>query len=137
MFRNPDDSVIRDILTKHRTIAVVGCSPKPARDSNSIARLLISRGHHVIPVNPGHREILGLACYPNLLQIPEKVDMVDVFRRSEYVPEIAEQAVSIGAKILWTQLGVESEEAAELAQKAGIIVVMNRCPAIEYRRLGI
>ncbi len=137
MFRNPDDSVIRDILTKHRTIAVVGCSPKPVRDSNSIARLLISRGNHVIPVNPGHREILGLPCYPNLLQIPEKVDMVDVFRRSEYVPEIAEHAVSIGAKILWTQLGVESEEAAELAQKAGLIVVMNRCPAIEYRRLGI
>jgi predicted CoA-binding protein len=137
MFKNPDDSVIREILSKHRTIAVVGCSPKPVRDSNSIARLLISRGHHVIPVNPGHREILGLPCYRSLLEVPDKVEMVDVFRRSEYVPEIAQQAVEVGAKILWTQLGVWSEEAAEIAQQAGITVIMDRCPAIEYRRLRI
>jgi predicted CoA-binding protein len=137
MFKNPDDSVISDILLNHRTIAVVGCSPKAHRDSNSIARLLMARGHRIIPVNPGHREILGVPCYPGLLEVPEKVDMVDVFRRSEYVPEIAEQAVAVGAKILWTQLGVFSEEAAEIAQQAGLIVIMNRCPAIEYRRLGI
>jgi uncharacterized protein len=137
MFKNPDDSVIRDILLNHRTIAVVGCSPKAHRDSNSIARLLMSRGNRVIPINPGHHEILGVPCYPSLIEVPEKVDMVDVFRRSEYVPEIAHHAVAIGAKILWTQLGVFSEEAAEIAQKAGITVVMNRCPAIEYRRLGI
>jgi predicted CoA-binding protein len=137
MFRNPDDQIIHEILTRHRTIAVVGCSPKPHRDSNSIARLLISRGHTVIPVNPGHREILDLKCYGSLREIAEPVEMVDVFRRSEYVPEIAQQAVEIGAKILWTQLGVWSEEAAQIAQQAGITVVMDRCPAIEYRRLRI
>lgn len=136
IFKNPDDSTIRDILYKDRTIAVVGCSPREERDSNRIARLLIARGHRVIPVNPGHREILGLTSYPNLLSVPSGVEMVDVFRRSEYVPEIAEQAIKMGAKILWTQLGVWHEEAALKAQKAGLIVVMDRCPAIEYRRLG-
>lgn len=135
MFRNPEDDVIREILYNNRTIAVVGCSPKPERDSNAIARLLMSRGNRVLPVNPGHREILGQPCFPDLLAIPEPVSMVDVFRRSEYVPGIADQAIRIGAKIFWTQLGVWSEEAAERAQAAGLIVVMDRCPAIEYRRL--
>jgi uncharacterized protein len=137
MFQNPNDSIIREILSNHRTIAVVGCSPKEYRDSNRIASLLIHRGHKVIPVNPGHRQILGLPCYPDLLSIPEKVEMVDVFRRSEFVAQVAEQAIQVGAKILWTQLGVYDEEAAEKAINAGLVVVMNRCPAIEYRRLGI
>jgi uncharacterized protein len=137
IFRNPDDSIIKDILYNNRTIAVVGCSPKDYRDSNRIARLLIARGHQVIPVNPGHSQILGVTSYRDLLTIPDPVEMVDVFRRSEYVPEIADQAIQIGAKILWTQLGVWHEEAALKAQKAGLIVVMDRCPAIEYRRLGI
>lgn len=137
MFQNPDDLVIKEILQHPRTIAVVGCSPKEHRDSNSIARLLMRRGHKVIPVNPGHREILGVPCYPDLRSIPEKVDMVDVFRRSEYVADIAREAIAIGARILWTQLGIEDERAAELAQQAGLTVVMDRCPAIEYRRLGI
>lgn len=135
MFQNPDDDVIRRILQEHRTISVVGCSPKPERDSNAIARLLLSRGHRVIPVNPGHHEILGQPCYPDLPSIPEPVSMVDVFRRSEFVAAIADQAIAIGAKILWTQLGVWDEEAAERALAAGLIVVMDRCPAIEYRRL--
>lgn len=137
IFRNPDDSIIKDILYNHRTIAVVGCSPKDFRDSNRIARLLMARGHQVIPVNPGHDEILGVTSYRDLLSIPSPVEMVDVFRRSEYVPEIADQAIQIGAKILWTQLGVWHEEAALKAQEAGLIVIMDRCPAIEYRRLGI
>jgi len=137
MFENPTDAAIREILTSHRTIAVVGCSPKLYRDSNMIAQLLMRRGHHVIPVNPGHRQILDQPCYPDLLSIPEPVEMVDVFRRSEFVPEIADQAIRIGAKILWTQLGVYHEETAVKAQAAGLIVVMNRCPAIEYRRLGL
>jgi predicted CoA-binding protein len=137
MFQNPDDAVIREILTNPRTIAVVGCSPKEHRDSNAIARLLMRRGHRVIPVNLGHREILGVPCYPDLRSIPEKVDMVDVFRRSEYVAGVAEEAIAIGAKILWTQLGIEDEQAAAKAQQAGLIVIMDRCPAIEYRRLGI
>lgn len=137
MFQNPPDSTIREILSQPRTIAVVGCSPKMERDSNQIARLLINRGHHVIPVNPGHRQILGQACYPDLLSIPEQVEMVDVFRRSEFVPDVADQAIQAGAKILWTQLGVWNEDAAEKARQAGLIVIMDRCPAIEYRRLRI
>jgi predicted CoA-binding protein len=137
VFQNPDDAEIRKILDEPRTIAVVGCSPKPVRDSHQIARLLMSRGHRVIPVNPGHRTILDVSCYPDLLSIPEPVEMVDVFRRSEYLPEIVDQAIQAGVKIFWTQLGVWHEEAALRAQKAGLIVVMNRCPAIEYGRLGL
>jgi predicted CoA-binding protein len=137
MFHNPPDSVIREILTNNRTIAVVGCSAKDYRDSHRIARLLLTRGHHVIPVNPNYEEVLGLQCYPDLGSISEPVDMVDVFRRSEYVPDVADQAIAIGAKILWTQLGVYHEEAAQKALDAGLTVIMNRCPAIEYRRLGI
>jgi predicted CoA-binding protein len=137
MFQNPDDEVIREILSSHRTIAVVGCSPKPYRDSHRIAAMLMGRGHTVIPVNPGHREILGVQCYPDLLSVPDKVEMVDIFRRSEYLPDIAEQAVAIGARIFWAQLGIFNEAAAERAKQAGMIVVMDRCPAIEYRRLGI
>jgi len=137
MFQNPDDHTIREILSEPRTIAVVGCSPKPHRDSHSIASMLMHRGHRIIPVNPGHKTILGVTCYPNLRDIPDNVDIVDVFRRSEYIPEIADQAIAIGAKILWCQLGVYNEVAAEKAQAAGLIVLMDRCPAIEYRRLGI
>ena len=95
------------------------------------------KGHQVIPVNPGHREILGVPCFRDLQSIPFPVEMVDVFRRSEFVPDVANQAIAVGAKILWTQLGVYHEEAAQKAIAAGLIVVMNRCPAIEYRRLGI
>lgn len=137
MFQNPDDTTIREILSKQRTIAVVGCSPKEYRDSNRIASMLMRRGHKVIPVNPGHREILGVTCYPDLLSIPEPVEMVDVFRRSEFIPGVADQAIQIGAKILWTQLGCVDEGAAKKAKAAGLIVVMDRCPAIEYRRLAI
>ena len=137
MFQNPPDSIIREILSNHRTIAVVGCSPKDYRDSNHIASLLMRKGHQVIPVNPGHREILGVPCFRDLKSIPFPVEMVDVFRRSEFVPDIADQAIAVGAKILWTQLGVYHEDAAQKAIAAGLIVVMDRCPAIEYRRLGI
>ena len=137
MFQNPPDSVIREILSGSRTIAVVGCSPKEYRDSHMVARFLIQRGHSVTPVNPGHRNILGLTCYRDLLSLPEPVEMVDVFRRSEYVPDIIDQAIQIGAKVVWTQLGVYHEEAAAKALTAGLTVVMNRCPVIEYRRLGL
>ena len=137
MFQNPADTVIRDILATPRTIAVVGCSPKAYRDSHRIAELLMNRGHKVIPVNPGHKQILGVPCYRDLASIPFPVDMVDVFRRSEFVPDVADQAIAVGAKILWTQLGVYNEEAAQKALDAGLIVIMNRCPAIEYRRLGL
>jgi predicted CoA-binding protein len=135
VFENPSDVVIRDILAAPKTIAVVGCSPDPDRDSHRIAALLQAKGHRVIPVNPTNAEILGERCYASVRDIPEKVDMVDVFRRPEFVDQIADDAIAAGAKILWLQLDVINEPAARRAQQAGMTVVMDRCPAIEYRRL--
>ena len=134
-FENPSDDEIRDILARARSVAVVGCSADPARDSHRVARLLQSLGHRVIPVNPSAREILGERCYGALRAVAGPVDMVDVFRRSDAVREIAEDAIAIGAKTLWLQLGVVDEAAAAHARAAGLTVVMDRCPAIEYRRL--
>lgn len=134
-FENPADGVIREILATPRTIAVVGCSPDPTRDSHHVAQLLVRRGHRVIPVNPRVEEILGLRTYPSLAAVPDAVEMVDVFRRPEEVASLADQAIAIGARILWLQLGVVDERAAERARAAGLTVVMNRCPVIEYQRL--
>ncbi len=139
-FLNPPDEVIRRILSTPTTIAVVGCSKDPSRDSLKIAKLLKSKGFRVIPVNPQLDPDdliaeLGERCYPDLDSVPGKVDIVDVFRRSEYLPEIAEQAARKGARVLWGQLGVVNVEAARRASEAGMTVVMDRCPAIEYRRL--
>jgi predicted CoA-binding protein len=134
-FQNPSDATIQAVLATPKTVAVVGCSPSPERDSHRIARLLQARGHRVIPVNPGHREILGETCYASLRDIPEQVEMVDIFRRSEQVAPIVDEAIAVGAKIVWMQLGVIDEQAAAKAQNAGLTVVMDRCPAIEYRRL--
>lgn len=134
-FQNPPDAVIKAVLSTPQTVAVVGCSPNPDRDSHRIAKLLQDRGHRVIPVNPGQREILGEPCYAGLRDIPSSVDMVDIFRRSEHVAPIVDEAIDTGAKIVWMQLGVIDEQAAMKAQDAGLIVVMDRCPAIEYRRL--
>jgi predicted CoA-binding protein len=134
-FQNPPDDTIKELLATPQTVAVVGCSPKPERDSHRIAKLLQARGHRVIPVNPGHQEILGEKCYASLRDIPERVDMVDIFRRSEQVAPIVDEAIEKGAQIVWMQLGVIDERAAAKAQDAGLIVVMDRCPAIEYRRL--
>lgn len=132
-----DDSVLRRILENHKVIAMVGISPKEDRPSNGVARFLMARGYTVIPVNPGQTEILGQRCYPSLKDIPVKVDMVDVFRKSEDVPPIAEEAIAIGAKSLWLQLGIVNQEAAEKAAAAGLDVVMDRCPKIEIPRLDI
>jgi uncharacterized protein len=134
-FKNPSDEKIREILATPRTIAVVGCSPDPSRDSHEIAALLKAKGHTVIPVNPSCQEILGERCYASVRDIPVPVDMVDVFRRSEHVGPIADEAIAVKAKILWLQLDVINESAAQKAQTAGLTVVMDRCPAIEYRRL--
>jgi hypothetical protein len=134
-FENPSDAIIRDILATPKIIAVVGCSPDPDRDSHRIAALLKAKGHRVIPVNPTSKEILGERCYASVREIPEKIDMVDIFRRPEFVDTIADDAIAAGAKILWLQLDVINEPAAKKAQKAGMTVVMDRCPAIEYRRL--
>jgi hypothetical protein len=134
-FQNPADETIRAILSTPQTIVVVGCSPSPDRDSHRIAQLLQRRGHRVIPVNPGHQEILGEKCYAAVRDVPERIDMVDIFRRSEFVSLIVDDAIAAGAKIVWMQLGVIDMAAAQRAQQAGLTVIMDRCPAIEYRRL--
>ena len=134
-FTNPADDEIRAILSSPRTVAVVGCSPDPARDSHRIARLWQERGHRLIPVNPAAATVLGEPCRPSLRAIGERVDVVDVFRRPEHVPAIVDDAIVIGARVLWLQLGVVHVEAALRARQAGLTVVMDRCPAIEYPRL--
>jgi hypothetical protein len=134
-FENPPDTKIHEILATPRTIAVVGCSPDPDRDSHRIAALLKAKGHRVIPVNPSCQEILGERCFASVRDISEAVEIVDVFRRPEFVDQIADEAIAVGAKILWLQLDVVNEPAARKAQDAGLTVVMDRCPAIEYRRL--
>lgn len=127
----------RSILTSFRTFAVVGCSSDPARASNRVAGFLQSRGYRVIPVHPSGGEILGERCYPDLASIPaeEGVEVVDIFRRSDLAGTHADEAIEIGARALWMQLGVVDEAAAERAREAGLAVVMNRCPAIDHPRL--
>ena len=139
-FENPSDAEIRAILSNPVTVAVVGCSDNPARDSLTIAKLLKAHGFRVIPVNPVLKpdalmRELGEKCYPDLASIPDRVEMVDVFRRSEYLPEVVEAAIAKGARIVWGQLGVVDSKAAERAREAGLTMIMDRCPAIEYRRL--
>jgi predicted CoA-binding protein len=127
---------IPEILKNSRTIAVVGLSSNPMRPSNGVASYLQRAGYRVIPVNPTEREVLGEKAYASLDEVPESVDIVDVFRRSEFVPEIVEGAIRIGAKAVWMQEGVAHAEAAEKAEKAGLAVVQNRCILKEHRRIG-
>jgi len=130
-----DAAGLRRILENHKRIAMVGLSPKEERPSHRVAKFLLARGFTVIPVNPGQQEILGRPCYPDLRSIPVPVDMVDVFRSPGDVPLIAEDAIAIGAKSLWLQIGVINAAAAERAAAAGLDVVMDRCPMIEIPRL--
>lgn len=118
-----------------KTIAVVGMSPKPERPSHYVSIYMQENGYTIIPVNPGQNEIAGLTSYPSLLDIPNKVDVVDVFRRPEHVVPIAEAAIKIGAKALWLQDHVINEEAAQLAKDAGLLVVMNDCMLRRHRQL--
>lgn len=131
-----DPANLRRILGSVRRIAVVGLSPRRERPSYGVAAFLQEQGYRIVPVNPAEREILGETCYPDLASIPGPVDMVDVFRRAEDVLPIAVEAVRIGAPVLWLQLGVINHEAAQLASAAGLDVVMDRCPKIEYPRLA-
>ena len=117
-----------------KTIAVVGMSPKPERPSHYVSMYMKENGYTIIPVNPGHNEIAGMKCYPSLSDSPHPVDIVDVFRRPEYVPPITEATINIGAKALWLQDGVINEEAAQLAEKAGLMVVMNDCMLRQHRK---
>ncbi|GAG36608.1 unnamed protein product [marine sediment metagenome] len=126
---------IEKILKESRTIAVVGLSPRPERPSHSVARYLQAQGYRIIPVNPTVEEVLGERSYPDLASIPETVDVVDIFRRSEHVPSIVEAAIAVGARTVWMQEGVVHEKAAQQARAAGLLVVMDRCMLVEHGRL--
>ncbi len=130
-----DIPTLRRILARHRTVAVVGLSANWHRPSNFAAKYLLQHRYRVIPVNPAYAEVLGERCYPDLKSIPEPVDVVNVFRRAEEVPPIVEDAIAIGAKVVWMQLGVVHEAAAARAREAGLEVVMDRCMKIEHARL--
>ena len=130
-----DPAVAKKILETYKTFAIVGCSADPGRPSNSVANFLISQGYEVIPVNPNEQQCFGKDCYPDLASIPGQVDVVDIFRRSEFVAPHVDEAIAIGAKAVWMQLGVIDEASAEKAATAGLDVVMDRCPAIDHPRL--
>jgi predicted CoA-binding protein len=129
------DKISSEILNSSRVVAVVGLSPKPERPSYRVASYLKEKGYKIIPVNPEEEEILGEASYPDLVSIPERVDVVDIFRRSEEVLAIVEEAIKIGAKAVWMQEGVVNEEAASQAKAAGLMVIMNKCMRKEHLKL--
>jgi len=134
---NPQDgeSAIAELLASSKTIAVVGLSSKPFRPSFGVSQYLQSAGYRIIPVNPNESLILGEKCYARLEDIPEKIDIVDIFRRSELVPEVADAAIRIRARAIWMQEGVENEPAAARARSAGLFVVMDLCIAKELHKL--
>src|SRR5579872_2318373 len=129
-----DPGIIRRILSTSKTIAIVGLSPRSERPSHFVGSYLNSEGYRVIPVNPAAKEIFGQKAYPDLLSIPDRVDVVDVFRQPEECVEIARQAVKIGARALWLQLRVVNFEAARIAEEGGLDVIMDRCIKIEHGR---
>ena len=132
----PMDDAIRWCLSEPRTWAVVGCSPSPFRDSHGIAALLLREGHRVIPVNPEVDEVLGQRAYAAVADVPEPIDVVDVFRRSDAAGQHVDEAIAAGARAVWLQLGVIDHAAAERAAAAGLHVVMDRCPRLELPRLA-
>jgi uncharacterized protein len=127
---------LNPIYERPKTIAVVGLSPNPDRASHGIAKYLMDQGYRIIPVNPMADEVLGLKSYPNLQSIPESVDVVQIFRKPEDVPAIVEDAIAIGAKVVWMQVGIVHEGAAEQARSAGLQVVMDRCMRATHRELA-
>jgi len=130
-----DEKTIEKILRDAKTIAVVGASPKPGRDSGTIARFLAGRGYTVLPVNPAYQDVFGMKCYPDLASTGAKIDIVDVFRRPDEIDPIIDEAIAVGASTVWLQLGVVNEEAAKRAEEAGLNVIMDLCIAVEHRRL--
>ncbi|MEO7742734.1 MAG: CoA-binding protein [Usitatibacter sp.] len=129
-----DSEKIRRILLRNKTLAIVGLSAQWHRPSYFAAKYMREHGYRIIPVNPMHEEILGEKCFKSLREIPEPVDIVDCFRKSGEIPALAEDAIAIGAKVLWTQIGVKSEAARARAEAAGLEVVENRCVKIEHGR---
>ena len=130
-----DDSRIKQLLEDMQRVAVIGLSPKEDRASNGIARWLVSRGVEVVGVNPAHQEIHGITVYPDLADVPGKVDIVDIFRRSETVGPVVDAAVARADRAVWMQEGVENAAAATVAENAGIPVIMDRCLFKEWLRL--
>lgn len=130
-------SDIGKLLKRVTSIAVVGLSPKESRPSNMVARYLLEAGYQVIPVNPGQTEILGEVCYPDLLSVPQPIEIVNIFRRSEDVLPIVEQAVEIGAQAVWMQQSIINEDGAELARSKGLFVVMDRCIKVDHNNLRL
>ncbi len=135
----PTDGELRSVLERARTIAVVGLSDKPDRDSNQIARYLQSQGYRIVPVNPMVREVLGERSYPSVAEIPHelRVDIVDGFRKSDQVPPVVDEAIARHVPTVWMQLGVENAEAASRGRQAGLTVFENLCIMVQHRRLGI
>jgi len=133
------DDELRGALTRARTIAIVGLSDRPERDSNEIARYLKAQGYRIVPINPMVPEVLGERSYPSVAAVPAEIaiDIVDVFRRSELVPPVAEETARRGAPVLWMQLGIANAAAAEAVRAAGGLAVEDRCIMVEHRRLGI
>ena len=128
-------SVVQDVLENSKTVAIVGLSPKEGRPSLAVAIYLKEHGYKVIPVNPSVDEVIGEKSYPDLISIPEKVDVVDVFRKPEDVVAIAEEAIKIGAKVLWMQLEISNAEAAKMARDAGLLVVQDHCIKKEHEKM--
>lgn len=137
MHTNPPDDDLRALLTSANTIAMVGASSDPEKASHGIMKKLLKVGYRVIPVNPKETEVLGQRAYASLDDLPERVDIVDVFRRAEDTPAIADQAVRIGARALWLQSGIRSEDAASRAVAGGLIVVMDACIGATHSLLGV
>ncbi len=133
----PSDAELRSILGDARTIAVVGLSSNPFKDSFEVAEYLQSKGYRIVPVNPNETEVLGETAYPSLLDVPEeiRIDVVDVFRRAADTPPVAEQAVQVGAKVLWLQDGIVNEDARRIAEEGGLTVIMGVCIRTTNRRL--
>jgi predicted CoA-binding protein len=131
----PSDPKLKEILKNARVIAVVGLSDNMSRPSYRVAKFLLGRGYSVIPVNPKYETVLGLRSYPSLLEVSEDIDIVDIFRRSEAVDEIVDEAIQKGAKVIWMQEGIINENAAETAKEAGLEVIMDRCIYKTYSRL--
>jgi len=130
-------AAIKAILQKYRVVAVVGLSPKPERPSYQVAKYLQDHGYRIVPVNPGQKEILGEKCYPTLQDIPFPVEVVDIFRSVEAIPGIVEEAIQVGAQVVWMQLGLSEPDAALRAREAGLQVVMDRCMKVEHaQQLG-